>query len=181
MTCSDQKDIAETAGFIKWFDPIRGFGFIVSDNAEPDILLHSNVLRNFGQNSIADRSRVCVRVQPTARGLQAVEVLSIEPPERDPGQTLSDLAHTTAEDLEQISFRPARVKWFDPVKGFGFANLFGTADDVFLHGEIVRQSGFADLSVGEAVAMRVVTGQRGLMAAQIAAWDRGLTQKTSKE
>ena len=41
-------------GTIKWFDPVKGFGFIVSDEIDTDILLHANVLRNFGQSSIAD-------------------------------------------------------------------------------------------------------------------------------
>ena len=35
-------------GTIKWFDPVKGFGFIVSDEIDMDILLHANVLRNFG-------------------------------------------------------------------------------------------------------------------------------------
>ena len=67
---------------------------------------------------------------------------------------------------------PARVKWFDRAKGFGFANVFGRRDDVFLHIEVVRHSGFADLVQGEAVGMRVVEGRRGLMAAQMFSWDR---------
>ncbi len=64
----------QVAGLIKWFDPAKGFGFILDADGGPDILLHANVLRNFGQGSIADQSRVSVIVQPTARGLQAVEV-----------------------------------------------------------------------------------------------------------
>ena len=37
-------------GTIKWFDPVKGFGFIVSYEIDIDILLHANVLRNFGQS-----------------------------------------------------------------------------------------------------------------------------------
>lgn len=40
-------------GRVKWFDVGKGFGFIVSDDPGPDILLHANVLRNFGQGSVA--------------------------------------------------------------------------------------------------------------------------------
>ena len=72
-----------------------------------------------------------------------------------------------------VGLLPARVKWFDKAKGFGFANLFGQSGDVFLHCEVLRHSGLADLGVGEAVALRVVDGRRGLMAAQIAPWERG--------
>ena len=66
----------ELNGQIKWFDPAKGFGFVVSDEGGPDILLHANVLRNFGQGSVADGSGITIVVQKTDRGLQAVEILS---------------------------------------------------------------------------------------------------------
>ena len=173
MTIADDTVVTEVHGAIKWFDPARGIGFIISDDEGPDILLHTNVLRNFGQSSVADLARISVLVQHTTRGLQAVKILSIEPPEQVGGPPISDLADTPPEVLAAIPFQPARVKWFDKTKGFGFANLFGRPGDVFLHCEVLRMSGLSDLGVGEAVALRVVDGRRGLMAAQIAAWDRG--------
>jgi CspA family cold shock protein len=66
---------------VKWFDPVKGFGFVLADEGGPDILLHANVLRNFGQSSIADRAGVELDVQQTSRGRQAVQVLAIEPPD----------------------------------------------------------------------------------------------------
>lgn len=36
-------------GHVKWFDPTKGFGFIVPEDGGKDVLLHANVLRNFGQ------------------------------------------------------------------------------------------------------------------------------------
>ncbi|MDM7458213.1 MAG: hypothetical protein P3W94_002435, partial [Paracoccus sp. (in: a-proteobacteria)] len=41
----------------------------------------------------------------------------------------------------------------------------------FIHIEVLRHSGFADLGIGEAVCVRVINGPRGLMAAQILPWD----------
>ncbi len=66
---------------------------------------------------------------------------------------------------------PARVKWFDKSKGFGFANVFGKSDDIFLHIEVLRQSGLSDLQPGEALALRVINGERGKMAAEVRAWE----------
>ena len=58
-------------GTVKWFDPVKGFGFIVCSDEPSDILLHANVLRNFGQSSVADGADIQVVVQRTveARGL----------------------------------------------------------------------------------------------------------------
>lgn len=164
-------------GWVKWFDPAKGFGFIVAEQGGPDILLHVNALRNFGQSSVCDRAGIEVSVQTTQRGLQVVEVFAIIPPvdeaQAEP-ETPFDEA-TLALPLE-----PARVKWFDKAKGFGFANIFGLPEDVFIHMEALRRSGFADLQPGEAVALRVIDGERGRMAVMIAPWEAALRPASQK-
>ncbi|WP_375691223.1 cold-shock protein [Pseudooceanicola sp. LIPI14-2-Ac024] len=164
---------------VKWFDPARGFGFVISDSGGPDILLHANVLRNFGQSTVVDGARVVIGVQQTERGMQAVEVFSIEPPKSPEGALLEDFQAVDAEMLRNTALRPARVKWFDKAKGFGFANIFGWEEDVFIHIEVLRASGLADLVAGEAIAIRAIQGRRGLMAAEISHWDRALTDDTA--
>lgn len=165
----------KVAGVVKWFDGGKGFGFLTDPDGGADILLHANVLRNFGQSSVAEGSHVSAMVQRTPRGMQAIEVLSIEPPATEPMPAIADLCAATPDEVSQLPLLPARVKWFDKAKGFGFANVFGERADVFLHIEVLRHSGFADLSVGEAVALRVVDGRRGMMAAQILSWERAAT------
>jgi len=166
----DDKSSLTLQGRVKWFDPGKGFGFIVADESEGDILLHANVLRNFGQSSIADGAGITVRVQQTARGVQAVEVLEIAPP-AGVQLSLSEADQGPAEDVTALPLEPARVKWFDKDKGFGFANVFGHPEDVFIHVEVLRVSGFADLQAGEAVCLRIVEGKRGRMAVQVVSWD----------
>ncbi|WP_339107027.1 cold shock domain-containing protein [Thioclava sp. GXIMD4216] len=168
-------ELSELRGKVKWFDPAKGFGFILDGEGGPDILLHANVLRNFGQGSVADNALISVRVQKTPRGRQAVEVLQIDPPENsDDIPPIEDLDGTEASDLENLPLEPVRVKWFDKVKGFGFANVFGRSEDVFIHIEVLRRSGFADLAPGEAVCLKVIEGRRGRMAAQVLSWESGL-------
>lgn len=157
-------------GRVKWFDPGKGFGFVVSDQGGPDILLHSNVLRNFGQSSVADGALIEISVQETDRGVQAVAVLRIEPPESSES-VFEELDSEEFEDGNDDDLLPARVKWFDKGKGFGFANVFGKPEDVFVHVEVLRRSGLADLQPGEAICMHVVDGKRGRMAARVTAWD----------
>lgn len=176
-----ENDGARVTGTVKWFDPSKGFGFVVSDEGGPDILLHANVLRNFGQSSVADAAGIEVIVQETARGIQAVEVLRIDPPVGEgeaPVQTGGEIADPV--DLS-LPLEPARVKWFDKAKGFGFANVFGRPEDVFLHIEVLRRSGLADLQPGEAVSLRVVEGKRGRMATQVTSWEAALRSEDPED
>lgn len=178
MTDNDNTGMARAMrGHVKWFDPMKGFGFVISEEGGPDILLHANVLRNFGQSSVADGAEVEIVVQSTARGMQAVEVTSIVPPLEAEGPPLEDLAAVTPDDVAELELEPARVKWFDKAKGFGFANVFGRPDDIFVHIEVLRRSGLADLQPGEAVGVRVVNGRRGLMAIEVSAWERAIRER----
>lgn len=175
---TDEDKVVHTVhGRVKWFDVGKGFGFIVSDEGGPDILLHANVLRNFGQSSVADGAGIEVSVQQTQRGAQAVEVHAIEPPEGIGAAGGEDMGGHPAVDPETQPLTPARVKWFDKVKGFGFANVFGSTEDVFIHIEVLRASGFADLQPGEAVCLRVVDGKRGRMATQVASWEAATRER----
>ncbi|MFN3580697.1 MAG: cold-shock protein [Pseudomonas sp.] len=74
------------------------------------------------------------------------------------------------EELQALPFQPARVKWFDAAKGIGFANVFGSAEDVFIHIEVLRASGLTTVVAGEAIALRVFEGDRGLLAAEVKDW-----------
>lgn len=173
---TEDAELKLVTGLVKWFDATKGYGFIVNDEGGEDILLHANVLRNFGRSSVADQSRVAVLVQNTKRGTQAAEVISIEPPVSDGLPPIADLDPEVIEHMDSLPLRPARVKWFDKSKGFGFANIFGHPEDVFIHIEVVRHSGFADLAIGEAICLRVIEGPRGLMAAQVSSWDNAVPE-----
>ena len=169
------------SGVVKWFDPVKGFGFVVADSGGADILLHVNVLRNFGQSSVADGARIELHAQETDRGVQATSVVAIHPPQGVQATALSDIVGLDPEAVAAAPLEPARVKWFDKAKGFGFANVFGKREDVFLHIEVLRQLGLSDLAPGEALAIRVIKGKRGNMAAEVQAWETVLTNEDEAE
>ena len=171
-----ERSLPRVRGSIKWFDPAKGFGFIVSDTGGPDILLHVNALRNFGQSSVCDRAGIVVTVQQTQRGLQAVEVFEVTPPVNELSDDPMGIDAYDG-DIAQLPLEPARVKWFDKVKGFGFANVFGRSEDVFIHMEVLRKSGFAELQPGEAVGLRIDDGERGRMAVAISSWEAALNKR----
>jgi cold shock protein len=181
LVAEDLNSMYHVQGQVKWFDPTKGFGFVVAEDGGPDILLHVNVLRNFGQSSIADGSLIEILTHRTERGVQAIEVVSITPPDRGDAPVLSDFADLDIGALNDVPLEAARVKWFDKGKGFGFANVFGQPEDVFLHIEVLRQSGLADLQPGEALAMRVIEGNRGRMAAEVMAWEMAIPEEEEEE
>lgn len=177
MSFNSEDEGRTLAGVVKWFDSTKGYGFVVAEDLDRDVLLHANVLRNFGQNSVADGSRITLKVLETPRGSQAQEILSIAPPEAtDEGEGgRSPLPFD--ETLEGGDLVPARIKWFDRAKGFGFANVFGLGDDVFIHIEVLRRSSLADLQPGEAIALRVADGARGKLATQVGVWESAISDE----
>lgn len=168
--------ISETLiGRVKWYDNVKGYGFVATDDGLGDVLLHANCLRRSEVTDAPDGAKVVLEVVQGERGRQAVKVVELVvdatliPP--DPAKTMrpTQILEITDEDGEWL---PARVKWFDRAKGFGFLNVFGDDADVFVHMETLRVSGLPDLVAGEAVATRVISGPRGKMAAEVQAWDR---------
>ncbi len=158
-------------GQVKWFDAAKGFGFVVCDDDEGDILLHANVLRNFGRSSVAEGSHIVIEVQVTDRGRQASVILEIDAPANEVADADALDSPGIPDVAADIPFQPARVKWFDKAKGFGFANVFGSDDDIFLHVEILRHYGLSDLQPGEAISVRIIAGPRGQMAGEVQSWD----------
>ncbi len=57
------------------------------------------------------------------------------------------------------------VKWFNPVKGYGFIELENGAQDVFVHISAVEQAGLRSLNEGQKVSFEVEAGRNGKSSA----------------
>lgn len=155
---------------VKWFDPKKGFGFLVPEGGGSDILLHANVLRAAGRGTLADGVLVEAEIIEIDGRWQAQSIVAIHAGDKQIVPNLAQFATLDPVALQALPYLPARVKWYDPAKGIGFANIFGVADDVFLHAEVLRAAGIACLESGEAVALRTVQGDRGWMAVEVSDW-----------
>ena len=161
-------------GRVKWFDSTRGFGFIVSDEVEGDVLLHFSVLREHGRRSVPEGALIeCVPMRQE-RGLQAQRVLSIDLSSALPVQPRSPIAASERADRKALAdaageFQPVEVKWFNRVKGYGFVNRGGEEEDVFVHMETVRHAGLGELHPGQRLEARVASSAKGLTAVELRA------------
>ena len=170
----DDDSLDPVVGRVKWFDATRGFGFIVSDALEGDVLVHFSVLREHGRRSLPEGALVeCVPMR-LERGFQAKKIISVDlgtatPAHPRPPRSTSKEVDRKALTDSAGAYEPVEVKWFNRVKGYGFVNRpgAGEAEDVFVHMETVRNSGLTDLQPGQQLEARIAEGKKGLTAVEL--------------
>jgi cold shock protein len=157
----------QIVGHIKWFDTVKGYGFIKpADDRHGDVLLHQSCVRQSGFKLAQEGARIVCEAVRTAKGYQAKRVIELDNSTAiSPPVDLSREVRYAAKP-EGPAFE-ATVKWFNRGKGYGFVSRHPDSPDVFVHMETLRRSGIRELIPGQRVKVRAGSGPKGELAAEI--------------
>jgi cold shock protein len=70
----DPSTAIDLTGRVKWFDGVRGFGFVASDDFGKDVFIHVTTLCAAGVARISEGQAVAMRVVETPKGREAIAI-----------------------------------------------------------------------------------------------------------
>ena len=163
---------------VKWYDPGKGYGFLVPDDGSPDLFCRAQMLTAVGLDILLPGAAVVCETAPGLRGPEVSRILSVDFSMASPrtasvarapgnGWTVARSGAEPAGPVASGSSVRAFVKWFQPAKGYGFLEREDGAADLFCHLGPVLASGHDTLPEGAAVTCEVVQGDRGPQVSKI--------------
>ncbi len=165
----NKNELERVEAKVKWYSPEKGYGFLVVDDDSADIFMHFSVLDAAGCRRVEEGDRlVCEigpgrrNVEPGSDGRQVFRVLEVKFSPREPRFSPAFLGpRSPAFDPESLEEVEGEVKWFNPLKGFGFVYPDDGGRDIFLHASVLRAAGYESLEPGVRVLIKVSSSERG--------------------
>ena len=153
-------------GALRWFDHVKGYGFIIPEDGSGDILLHNDVLRSFGSKRLKPGMQISCEIMKSPKGMLATRILDVLESAQDVSHDI--INENNASDLKrpekEEDLKVAIVKWYDERKGYGFAVTHDDHGDIMLSRHILRQCGIRNILPGDKLKITTTDTDRGLLA-----------------
>jgi cold shock protein len=78
MNSQQPQEISAIDGVVKWFDPRKGFGFVVGPDGR-DVFVHFSVIQGDGFKVLKDGAQVTYDAVRSEKGWKATRVARVEP------------------------------------------------------------------------------------------------------
>ena len=75
---SEPDDVREITGIVKWFNAVKGFGFVTVADSSSDAFLHLSVLRESGFENLLPGATVRCDVADRIKGLQVTRIHEVD-------------------------------------------------------------------------------------------------------
>ena len=161
--------VGEGKGVVKFFNPQKGFGFIVRDDGGEDVFVHISAVEQAGLTDLADGQPLEFTLVDRGGRISATN-LRIEgdpmPVERG-GGAAGGAGAGAGGPQRQLTGEKASgtVKFFNAMKGFGFIQRDDGQPDAFVHISAVERAGMPTLNEGDRVSFEIEVDRRGKYAA----------------
>lgn len=149
-----------TSAIVKWFNPIKGYGFVQPNDGSGDAFVHVSVLEAAGHRDLPDGAAVECEISQGAKGPTVTAIFSVAAPE---GGNVA-----AAGGDAQGPMIAGKVKFFDANKGYGFVVPDDGGPDIFISGRVVASSGLRMLEPEARVRVGVQQGDKGPLAVKVA-------------
>jgi cold shock protein len=163
--------VGEGKGIVKFFNPQKGFGFIVRDDGGEDVFVHISAVEQAGLTDLADGQPLEFTLVDRGGRVSATN-LRIEgdpmPVERSGGGASAGAAGGGGGGPQrQLTGEKASgtVKFFNAMKGFGFIQRDDGQPDAFVHISAVERAGMPTLNEGDRLEFELEVDRRGKYAA----------------
>ena len=156
---SDAGDGARTSAIVKWFNAIKGYGFVQPNDGSGDAFVHVSVLEAAGHRDLPDGAVVDCEISDGAKGPTVTTIFSVTAPEGEVNE-----AANAEPDGPLIE---GTVKFFDANKGYGFIVPDDGGPDIFISGRVVASSGLRMLEPESRVRVGTQQGDRGPLAVNV--------------
>jgi CspA family cold shock protein len=161
--------VGEGKGVVKFFNPQKGFGFIVRDDGGEDVFVHISAVEQAGLTDLADGQPLEFTLVDRGGRVSATNLrIDGEPMavERSGGGDRA-AAGGGGGPQRQLTGEKASgtVKFFNAMKGFGFIQRDDGQPDAFVHISAVERAGIPTLNEGDRLEFELEVDRRGKYAA----------------